>query len=179
MSTNNYVTSNSEGVNFNQTYSAYDQTVAPSSTNSVDNPGPPFTPGTVMAGTGDSEFVFVKASANIAIGAVVQITTATFAATGITTSNALLGNLVGVAQVAIASGQYGWVQRMGRCDNISVAAGCNPNVQLATTGTAGVLDDTVTGGPVLINGIIITAATTPAAAVAGTLNNPVVGVTST
>lgn len=178
MTTTSYVTTPSEGVNFNLTYTPYDQTAAISSTNSPDNPGPPFTVGTVMKGTGDAEFVFVKASAAIAIGDVCQITTATQAATPITTTNATLGNQVGVAQVAIASGAYGWLQRNGACSNINVAAGCVQNVQLAATATAGVLDDAVTTGLKNVNGIVITTTTTPAATVAGTLNNPVVGITN-
>lgn len=178
MTTLSFVTTPSEGVNFNQTYTAYDATAVTSATNSPDYPGAPFAVGTVMKGTGDSEFVFVKASATINLGDVCQITTLTQLATPITTTNALLGNQVGVAQVAIASGAYGWIQRNGVCSNINVAAGCVQNVQLATTATAGVLDDAVTTGLKNINGIVITTTTTPAATVAGTLNNPVVGITN-
>lgn len=178
MTTTAFPTTPSEGVNFNQTYTAYDQTAATSSTNSPDNPGPPFAVGTYMRGTGDTEFIFVKASAAIAAGDVCQITTSTFAATGITTTNGLLGNLVGVAQVAIASGAYGWLQRAGKCDNISVAASCVQNVQLATTATAGTLDDAVTTGLKNVSGIVITTTVTSAAVTAGTLNYPVVGTTN-
>lgn len=178
MSTTNYVTTPSEGVNFNSTYTPYDQTAAISSTNSPDNPGPPFTVGTVMKGTGESEYIFVKASAAIALGDVCQITSTTAAATGITTTNGLLGSLVGVAQVAIASGAYGWLQRAGACANINVAASCVQNVQLATTATAGTIDDAVTTGLKNINGIIITTTVTGAATTAGTLNFPVVGTTN-
>lgn len=180
MSTTLNVTSPIEGVNFNTTYTAYDQTAATSSTNSPDNPGPPFTVGTVAAGTGESYWIFVKASAAIAAGDVCQITTATSAATGITTTNGLLGDLVGVAQVAIASGSYGWLQRAGSCQNITVIAATAPNVALYTSATAGAIDDATTTGVKLISGIIITATSGAAtAAVAGTLNWPVVGATTT
>src|SRR5262245_10404652 len=117
MSTTSFVTQSTEGVNFNTTYTAYDATAAITTTNDPSNPAPPFAVGTYVRGLGDTEFVFVKASAAITAGDVCQITTATFAATGITNSNAILGNLVGVAQVAIASGSYGWLQRAGKCDN--------------------------------------------------------------
>ncbi len=178
MSTTAYVTTPSEGVNFNQTYTAFDAAAAFSATNDPNTPGAPFAVGTVMKGLGDSEFVFVKASATINLGDVCQITTLTQLAAPITTANGLLGNQVGVAQVAIASGAYGWLQRNGACPNINVAALCVQNVQLATTSTPGVIDDTVTGGTKNIDGIVITTTTTPGGTVAGTLNNPVVGVTN-
>lgn len=169
-----------EGVNFNATYTAYDQTAAVSATNSPDNPGPPFAVGTVMKGTGESEWIFVKASAAIAAGDVCQITTATGAATGITTTNGLLGNLIGVAQVAIASGSYGWLQRAGATQLINTISATQPNVTLYTTATAGVLDDASTTGVKTVNGIVLTASSvTTGVAVAGTSNGIVLGVTTT
>ena len=180
MSTTLSITTPTEGVNFNTTYTPYDQTAAITSTNSPDNPGPPFKAGTVVAGGGGSEFLFVLASAAIAAGDVCQITTLTSAATGITTTNGLLGDRVGVAQVAIASGAYGWLQIAGACQNITVAPSCAPNVLLYTTATAGEIDDATTTGVKLINGIVITATnSTATAAVAGTLNWPVVGAATT
>jgi hypothetical protein len=180
MSTTLSVITPIEGVNFNTTYLAYDQTAAVSSTNSPDNPGPPFTVGTVVSGQGGSEFIFVKASAAIAAGDVCQITTLTSLAAGITTANGLLGNRVGVAQVAIASGSYGWLQLGGACQNINVIGATVPNVLLYSTTTAGTIDDASTTGNKTIAGIVITA-TSPTAtgAVAGTLNWPVVGATTT
>jgi hypothetical protein len=87
---------------------------------------------------------------------------------------------VGVAQVAIASGAYGWVQIAGACQNITVLASCAPNVDLFTTATAGALDDATTTGLKKVAGIIITATNGSATAtVAGTLNWPVVGATQT
>lgn len=180
MSTTNFITTPSEGVNFNTTYTAYDQTAAISSTNSPDNPGPPFAPGTVMRGTGESEFIFVKASAAIAAGDACIITTATGAATGITTTNGTLGNLVGVAQVAIASGSYGWLQRAGYTQNINTVSNTQPNVLLYTTATAGLLDDLGTTGVKTVSGIVLTASSvTTGVAVAGTTNGVVVGATTT
>lgn len=171
-------TTPSSGVNFNTTYTAYDQTAAISATNSPDNPGPPFTVGTVMKGTGDSEFVFVKATSALGIGEACQITSTTQAAVPITSSNGLQGSQVGFPQVAIASGAYGWLQRSGACANISVAASCVQNVPLATTGTGGVLDDAVGSGTKNILGVVITTTVTGAAVTPGTLNNPVVGTTN-
>lgn len=181
MTTGNYNTANTEGINFNETWTVYDQTAASSSTNSPDNPGPRVPVGTTVKGSNDSDYVCVKASAAIAAGDVVLIST-TFTAAGVTTTNGTLGSLIGVAPVAIASGAYGFVQRAGNCDSgINVAGQCAPNVQLATTGTAGALDDAVTTGLKNITGIIVTATntlTTTVAAKAGTLNYPVVGTTN-
>jgi hypothetical protein len=167
-----------EGIDFNATYTVYNQAAAQSSTNTPDYPGLPFQIGTVAKGSGDSEFVFVKAGATINLGDVCVITSTTQAANPITTTLALFGLEVGVAQVAIASGSYGWLQRNGACANINVAASCVQNVQLAATATAGVLDDAVTAGLKNVNGIIITTTVTGAATTAGTLNNPVVGITN-
>lgn len=180
MSTTLSITTPSEGVNFNLTYTPYDQTAAISSTNSPDNPGPPFTAGFVVAGTGGSEWIFVKAGAAIAAGDACQITTLTSIATPITTTNGLLGDRVGWAQVAIASGAYGWLQIAGAVQNLTVLASAAPNVLLYTTATGGALDDATTTGVKLISGVIITATNGSAtAAVAGTLNWPVVGAATT
>lgn len=181
MTTGNYNTANTEGINFNETWTVYDQTAASSSTNSPDNPGPRVPVGTTIKGTGDSDYVCIKATAAIAVSDVVLIST-TFTAAGITTTNATLGSLVGVAPVAIASGAYGFVQRAGNCDSgVNVAGLCTPNTQLLATTTAGALDDATTTGNKNINGIIITATntlTTTVAAKNGTLNYPVVGTTT-
>lgn len=178
MTTTIFPTTPTEGVNFNTTYTAYDQTAAITSTNTPDNPGPPFSVGTVIKGLGDSEFVFVKAGATINLGDCCIITSTTQLANPITTTLALLGVEVGFAQVAIANGSYGWLQRNGACANINVAASCVQNVQLAATATAGVLDDAVTTGLKNINGVVITTTVTGAATTAGTLNQPVVGITN-
>jgi hypothetical protein len=171
MTTTLYAISPLEGANFNATYTAYDQTAAVSATNNVDNPGPPFAVGTVAKGSGDSEFVFVKAGATINLGDCCVITSATQIANPITTTLALLGLQVGFAQVPIANGAYGWLQRNGACANINVAASCVQNVILNTTATAGVLDDAAT---VPVNRAVITTTVTGAATVAGTLNNTAV-----
>ena len=160
-----------EGVNYNTTYTAYDQTAAISSTNSPDNPGPPFTVGTVSKSTGGGEFIFVKAGSALAVGDCGIITPTTHTALGSTIALAATseGWQLGFAQVAIANGSYGWLQRDGACQNISVAAGAVGGAPLLFTTTAGVLDDAGTG---TIAGVTITTTTTPAAAVPGSINRP-------
>lgn len=141
---------------------------------------PPFLVGQEAEGTDGTYWVYVLASGAILQGDVVTLTAAGVAA-GVTTTNAAFGNQVAVAQVAIADGSYGWVQRFGPATYINVAGQCAPNVQLASTATEGALDDAVTTGLKNISGIIVTATnnlTTTVAAKAGTLNWPVVGTTN-
>lgn len=181
MTTVNFNTLNTEGVDFNATYTAYDQTVAQSATNSPDNPGPPFTPGMTVKGKNDSDYVFVKASSAITLGWVCQIDSS-YNAAGITTATAKLGSLVGVAPVAIASGSYGWLQRAGTCDSgVLAVANTQPNVGLLATTGAGVVDDVTTTGNKNINGLILNATngTTTTSVAVGILNYPVVGTTTT
>jgi hypothetical protein len=163
-----------EGVNFNATYTAYNQAAAISATNSPDNPGPPMGVGTVVKGTGNSEFVFVLAGSAIGLGDCCLITSATQSAAAITTALATPaeGSQVGFAQVPIANGSYGWLQRSGACQNINVAA-VALGAPLGATATPGQLDDVAT--PV-ITGVITTAAGGPGV-LAGTLNQPAVAVT--
>ena len=177
MSTTQYITTPSEGVNFNLTYTAYDQTAAISSTNSPDNPGPPFSKGTMMNGTGDSAYVFVYASGAVALGDVVQLSP-TFTAVAVTSTLATFGSPLGVAQVAIAAGAYGWVQRCGTCANIGTAAAAVVAVQLATTATAGQIDDATTTGTKNISGMVLTTTAGSQTVVAGILNYPTVGTTN-
>jgi hypothetical protein len=162
-----------EGVNFNATYTAYNQALPISATNSPDNPGPPIGVGTVVKGNGNSEFVFVQATTTINLGDCCLITSATQTAAAITTALALAdeGVQVGFAQVPIASGAFGWLQRSGACQNINVAAATATDVALLATVTPGVLDDA--GSPV-INGVVITATAGGAGPVPGTLNQPAV-----
>lgn len=178
MSTTNFNTANKEGVDFNATYTPYNQAAAQSATNSPDYPALPFKAGSTVKGSNDSDYVFVLAGSSISVNDVVVVTdSSTWSTEPITTTNGLYGRLVGVANVAIASGNYGWIQRAGRVTSgLNVKALCAVNVQLATTATPGVIDDAITTGLKRISGIIITATNTAATAAAkvGVLNYPVV-----
>lgn len=172
MATSLFPVTPTEGVNFNLTYPAYNQSGAITASNDPAYPAPPIAVGTVVKGTGDSEFVFVQAGSAINNGDVCQITTATQVANPVTTANRLAGNQMGVAQVPIANGQYGWLQRAGKCDNINISAASAANTPLLATATAGQLSAAGTGA---ITGVVITTATAGAATTAGTLNFPVGG----
>jgi len=180
MATLQYSTANTEGIDFDATYTAYDQSAAISSTNSPDNPGPPFQVGTTVKGTGDSDFVFIKATAAVTSGDLVRMS-ATWDSSGATTSNALFGDLLGVAVASIASGSYGWVQRAGYVTGgVRAVTNIQPNVQLYATTDAGVVSSTSTTGNKTLLGIKLTAtASSSAAGTTAILNYPAVGATTT
>ncbi|MFZ4761277.1 MAG: hypothetical protein ACOYK8_00475 [Alphaproteobacteria bacterium] len=118
--------------------------------------------GTLAMGRDGKRYIFVLASAAIAAGDCVAISS-TFAASGLTTANAATSVKIGVAQTAIASGSYGWVQIYGAC-SLSVLAACVGDAILYTSATTGALDD-ASASQVKITGINILATTTPAAVV--------------
>lgn len=123
------------------------------------------------------EWVYVSAAAAIAQYDVVFFTSA-YAASSLSTANDARGNLVGVAGVAFASGERGWVQVKGPVANANVLASAAANVRLNTTATAGSLDDDGTAGSMQVQGIYLTAARAasngPAPAI---LNYPYIDVT--
>lgn len=67
----------------------------------------------------------------------------------VTTTNSANSKRIAFAQTSIASGYCGWVQTGGR-PVIMLAANCDDNVPLYTTATAGVLDDAVVSGGLVI-----------------------------
>lgn len=134
-------TLNTEGINFSATYTPYDQTAVSSSTNSPDNPGPPFTVGTQAFGTLGSKWIFVKAASAITISQVVGVDQTTSFAAPLTKAMADAARLIGIAPTAIGSGVYGWIQLTG-AGSATLKNACLPNVPLYTTASAGMLDDT-------------------------------------
>ena len=85
------------------------------------------------------------------------------------------GARVGVAEVAIASGSYGWVQIYGKC-TFSAITSNNAYTRLGTSATSGALDDGATTGDEYVEGIIGTAAESGGSQ-AGELNYPYIGAT--
>jgi len=146
----------------------------PSSTAQTDGKG--FAPGDQIEDGSGNVWVYVKASAAIS-----QYDTVTYdetfitTVTPLTTSNAARGDKLGVASVAFASGDYGFLQIYGPC-TMNVAASCAPNAQLTATSVAGVLDDATTASLIVADAIYTTAASASvAASKAGVLNWPAVG----
>lgn len=177
MATTQFDTDNKSGVDFNQTYTVYNQATAVSSTNSPDNPGLPAAVGTYVQGTGESQYVFIYASGNVNMGDVVQLSP-TYTAVSVTTTLATFGSQLGVAQVTILAGAYGWVQRCGYCQKIGTNAAAAVAVQLATTSGAGLIDDATTTATKNITGIVLATTAGAATVVTGILNYPTVGTTN-
>ncbi len=177
MATTEFGIKNAEGIDFNATYTGYVQTAAQSSTNTPDYPSVPFTTMTHAFGSGAAEYVFVYASGAVALGDVVQISN-TGTAVSVTSTLATFGSPLGVAQVAIAASAYGWVQRAGYCQKIGTAAAAVNNVQLATTATAGQIDDSTATGTKNITGMVLAVSAGSQTVTSAWLNYPVVGTTN-
>lgn len=121
-------------------------------------------------------YVYVQASAAIAANDVVFFNSA-YSATTLSTSNDARGNKCGVALVAFAASDFGWVQVDGP-STANVLASCAANIRLNTTATAGKLDDDGTAGSMHVQGIYLTTANGAGTnAVACILNNPFIDVT--
>lgn len=121
-------------------------------------------------------WVYVQASAAIAQYDVVTYDETCYTTVApVTTTNAARDDKLGVAPVAFANDEYGWLQIYGPCV-LNVAASCAPNVELTMTSVAGVIDDATTASLKVADGIATTAASVSAASTkAGILNFPKVG----
>lgn len=113
----------------------------------------------------DGEWMFIKASANIAQYAFVTITNAFLAAE--TSGASSIVQHVGVAQTALLANEFGWVWiggpaggGVGKGIRGKIAASYVANTPLLTTATAGVADD---AGSTTIKNVAGTVATTGAA----------------
>lgn len=169
-----YSTSNTAGINFSQTFT-------PPVAGSY-NTGQlaPLALGQVADGTDGSKWVYCLAGVGgvTGLGYVVVMDEA-FGAVMMSNTAGGLGDKIGVSPVAAAAGDYFWAQVYGTCDDIQVAASCAANVPLASTTTAGVIDDAVATPTKNITGIILTTARGGTAGTApGMLNFPVVGTTN-
>lgn len=117
-----------------------------------------FPVGTVVEGTNASkwEYVFAGVSAIAQYDAVVINGCGT--ARPSLTALAVCMKKIGIAQVAIACGSYGWVARQGFLLNCSLAASSGATSQLYTTSTSGVLGSTLVTAAQVVGAVSITAA---------------------
>jgi hypothetical protein len=99
---------------------------------------PPFAVGQMTVGTDGSEWTFVLATANIAQYDWVGVDE-DYDAAPLTKAMADDGWIIGVAQVAIASGSYGWVCTKGANVSGNVAASTAADSALYTSSVAGTL----------------------------------------
>jgi hypothetical protein len=126
---------------------------------------------------GAKGYQFVQANGAIAVGDVVQIDEVGDATPVTTTTSAPAtgqGLPAGVAVVALADNEWGWVQRFGIVDSINVGSSAAVHTELNSTATAGRIDDDASTGAEVLDGITTTAAESSNTA-AGILNWPLVG----
>ncbi len=176
----NFVTSNTAGIDLTAVYTA----VTAGTWGENVQPGPPFVAGTVVNGSNGAKYIYVKLSTGGVTGQgylLVAPLNAYDGAVMMTSSVGNLGDPVGVAVCTAAgiAGDYVWMQTSGLCPGgVQAAASCVHNVALASTATAGVIDDSVAGGTKNLPGIFITTTVTGAALSPAQLNNPTVGSTN-
>ena len=125
-----------------------------------------FSVGDEVADGSGNVFRFVQASGTVAQFDVVAIDSAGVAQ-AITKALADTGPMVGVAQAALSSAEYGWAQVIG-VTSINVLSTCSAGIALYTSGTAGKLDDTTTS-QTKIAGVQIVANVTAATSTAAIL----------
>ncbi len=169
-----YATSNMAGANFSDVFTP---PVAGSYNTGARQP---FPVGTVAQGTDGSQWVYVRFGTGGVTGlGYVVVIDEDFLAVMMSNSVGGLGDKIGVAPAAASLNDYGWVQVYGTVDDIRVSASCAANVVLASTTTAGEIDDAVATPTKNITGIILTTARGGTAGNApGMLNFPVVGTTN-
>lgn len=135
----------------------------------TDGENAPYALGTVADGTDAQRYVFCQAGAAISTTTKQPFTLAideNYQAVKITKALASAGHLVGVApQVIISDNDFFWAITRGANFNMKVAVSCAADVNLWTTATAGVLDDTSGGSHVAVLGVkVVVAASTSASA---------------
>lgn len=135
---------------------------------------PKFELGTMMWGQGGKCYVYVQASGAITGDGYVVVLDEAFQAAMVSTSNDVLGDKIGVVDVAFADNDYGWAQVYGPC-GIRTEQDAAANGRLTATADAGQVDDAGAAGTLYIQGMIVGTATGGADAVntTGSLNWPV------
>lgn len=129
------------GVNFTETPSTNDRG---------------FALGTKVTGPDGQEYTYVQAAEAITQYDFVGIDE-NFKASKLTKDIADDGWIIGVAQVAFAASDYGWIATKGGNLTGFVLASCAADVPLYTSGTAGKLDDSSTS-QTKIDGIVLVTA---------------------
>ena len=125
--------------------------------------------GTRVMTSDGGEAIFVIALSAIAQYDAVAIlnsssaTGSTLCAAPLTTTNAAQAAGMGVAQTALAAGEYGWIMQKGNDLRVNVLIACQPAVPLFTTATGGALDDTIVSGGFAVGVIAKTSAASASA----------------
>lgn len=115
-----------------------------------------FTLGTIGIGNDGSQWIYVQAGAAISQYAGVAINGA-FQANPVTGALMTEGLQFGIAQVAFADNEFGWVCTRGSgTQKVLVRSACASGVPLYTdVSAAGFLDDSATATQALIEGLVI------------------------
>lgn len=140
-----------------------------------------FTLGQQITALDNSVWVYVLLGTGGSTGAgFVMVFDEDFLAVMMSNSVGAIGDKIGVwAGAAALAGSYGWVQVYGTCDALQVLASAAPNVALASTTTAGALDDSVANPTKNVTGVVLTTARAASQGNApAVLNYPVVGTTN-
>jgi hypothetical protein len=170
-----FATSGQLGVNLSDIYVPSTSLYPYPSVNSL------YTLGQQVTASDNSVWTYVLLGTGGSTGAgFVMVFDEDFLAVMMTNDVGAIGDKVGVwPGAAAAAGSYGWVQVYGTCDAMQVLASANPNVALASTTTAGALDDSVANPTKNITGVVLTTARAASQGNApAVLNYPVVGTTN-
>ena len=120
----------------------------------TDGAGAEFALGTRATATDGSEWVYVQAAAALAIYSCLAIDE-NFQASLVTSTLAKAGYSIGFNQVAFADNDMGWVACNAPGNiNVRLLTSCAADVQLYTSASAGILDDTATSTACLIRGVV-------------------------
>ena len=113
--------------------------------------------GECVTGNLGCKYIYCQASGAITGDGYVCVVDDDFQAAMATNSNCVGGDRIGVPQMAVQDNYYFWLQIEGPC-NLRVAASAAADVGLATTTTAGVIDDATGAGTHNIEGAFLEAA---------------------
>jgi hypothetical protein len=144
---------------------------------SLQSSTPEYVLGTVASSNDGNYYQYVKAGeayTQYACGLIDEDYTIVMATTTTSAPGAGQGKAVGVPQIALTSGYYGWALVKGT-GSVLGAASCVKFTELNTTATAGTLDDDATSGAEVISGIVFDTTLTDAAATSAVINYPLVG----
>lgn len=136
----------------------------------------PAAPGTVVHASNNGKYIFARAESTIAQFDLVAFgsfgdsasSTATPRAVPAAVATLAGGGVVGhgglgIAQVAITSGKYGWIALEGDRLRVNALIACQPRVPLFATSTSGSLDD-ATVSAAYIQGLTLRTSATSASA---------------
>lgn len=105
-----------------------------------------------------AEFIYAYATSTIAQYDIAQLDNTRSGVSMTTTTASTIPSTVGIAQVAIPAGSYGWLfirgGKTGEGIKVNALTLCALNAKLYTTATAGAVDDTATK---IVSGLVLTA----------------------